>query len=115
MQRSRQGPPSQQVPFFDSRKLLPDADPELKSRAEAAIRVAEEQLRPASKARKRAYVRERIEELRLGSENAEPGESETTILRAIEDSVLAPDFVLHVHTPKAPDNLEKVSSQGPRR
>ncbi|PZX36235.1 hypothetical protein LY56_03521 [Roseinatronobacter thiooxidans] len=100
--------PVDPLPFFDSRKLLPDADPELKARAEAAIRVAEEELRPASKARKRAYVRERIEE-RLGSEDIEAGESETTIIRAIEDAVLGPDFVLHIHSPMAPDNLEKVN------
>lgn len=100
--------PDDPLPLFDSRKLLPDADPELKARAEAAMQAAEEELRPASKARKRAYVRERIEE-RLGSKGAEAGESETTILRAIESSVLGPDFVLHVHAPKAPDNLEKVT------
>lgn len=100
--------PDGPLPFFDSRKLLPDADPQLKARAEAAMRAAEEELRPAAKARKRAYVRERVEE-RLGSDNIEAGESETTILRAIEDAVLGPDFVLHVHSPTAPDGIEKVT------
>jgi hypothetical protein len=100
--------PDGPLPFFASRKLLPDADPELKARAEAAMRAAEEALRPASKARQRAYVRERIEE-HLGSKNDEKGESEITIIRAIEDAVLGPDFVLHVHAPNAPDSLETVT------
>ena len=100
--------PDGPLPFFDSRKLLPDADPERKVRAEAAISAAEEEQRPASKARRRAYVRERMEE-RLGFDDDEAGESETTIIRAINDSVLGPDFVLHVHAPNAPDRLEKVT------
>ena len=100
--------PDGPLPFFDSRKLLPDVDPELKARADAAIRAAEEELRPASKARRRAYVRERVEE-RLGSDDNEAGESETTIIRAIEDAVLGPDFVLHVHASTAPEGLEKVT------
>ncbi|ASP23689.1 hypothetical protein ANTHELSMS3_04588 (plasmid) [Antarctobacter heliothermus] len=53
-------------------------------------------------------MRERIEE-RLGVENNEQGEAETTIVRAIDDAILGPDFVLHVHAPKAPDRLEKVT------
>lgn len=100
--------PDSPLPLFDSRKLLVDADPEIKSRAEAAVRTAEEELRPAAKARQRAYVRERIEE-RLGSKDNAGAESEATIIGAIERSVLGPDFILHIHNPSAPDRLERVT------
>ena len=52
--------PDAPLHFFNSRKLLPDAPPEIDARAKAAMRVAAEEKRPAAQARRRAYIRERL-------------------------------------------------------
>jgi hypothetical protein len=48
-------------------------------------------------------------EEQVGPSDNETGESETTIIQAIEHAVLGPDIVLHIHAPNAPHRLEKVT------
>jgi hypothetical protein len=101
--------PDAECSFFDSKALLPDAEPEISNRAEAAMRRAEEDIRPRSSARRRAFVRERIEENGANEQNSVREETEETIIRAIEDAILDQDFVLHLHDPNSVDSLARVT------
>lgn len=96
--------PEFETSFFNSRALLPDANPEVCSRADAAMRVASELKRGPSQIKRRTFVAERIE-ARLGGHE----EAEETIMAAINDATLAQDFVLHLQDLNSKDRLEMVT------
>lgn len=94
------------LPAFDSRRLLPDAGPEVRKAAKAARARAKEARAPAAAEQSQRWAHERLAK-NVDADGESRGETRELLLGAVQRAVLGPAFRVEVRSPDDPRQVEQ--------